>query len=199
MNQNDAFSPPLVVKLIDDRKVKFALSLMDHWIEMAEEIRADRLPVLLEEIDRIPADQISPVGRALAKADARDAIVDITVPMERCRREPKWIKRHLTGALIDGGTPETDVPGILALIPPMDQATIADQIRAMPVFKGNAGGTDESPLVVGLDLAALEKEAKAREASRPADDSIGAESILSSQNDAPASVSEASRIATSQS
>lgn len=166
MNQTTAFNPHYVVRLFDDRLVRFARSSAEHWMTICEEIKAPKAARLRAELDAMT--DLKPGQRLQFIEDIEDIEVSIEQAVNLCRNTPKWIKRHLSLAYVEAGGAEADAAGVLRLIPFTAQQNIAHEIAMLPVVKGAKVGTEENPLVPGIDLEALALEAARleREAAR---------------------------------
>lgn len=156
MNQTTAFNPNLVVKLLDDRVVRFKRSDGDHWAAICEEIKAPKSARLRAELDA--AKDVKPLQRLQLIEDIDDMEIVFEEAQRLCIHTPKWLKVHLSKALEEAGTPVADIPGVLALIPFAKQQEIAHTIAMLPVVKNDKVGTDANPLAVGTDYAVVEAE-----------------------------------------
>lgn len=151
MDQTTCFNPPLVCQLLDGSRVRFARVTMRQWATMAEEMRAERVALLLAEIDK--TDGLKPEEKLKARIAATDHTVSISTAIDRCLNEPNWITRLLENAAKAGGSVGDEATKSLDMIPAIQQASIAHQIAMLPVVKGAKAGTESNPLVPGVDLS----------------------------------------------
>lgn len=189
MNQVTAFNPPLVCKLLNGQLIRFARSDMEHWSAICEEIKAPKRARLLAAIEA--SDDLKPLQKIQAAEDVEDMIVSIDFAVDACRRDPKWIKRHLMLSLVEAGENEDEGNGILRQIPAMTQASIAREIAMLPVVKNNREGTEANPLLAGVEFLASATAPNASDASGTTGESTGAASPDSSGTDTPAHASAA--------
>lgn len=150
MDQSTTFSPHVHVKLIDGRTVKFARSMIEHWVNLCEQYKANAVAGALAEIDAIPTADLKPVARAAARTEARELEVPIGAMAHRCIHSPAWLKAHLLAALEEAGG---DTANVLPLIPWQQQQEIAHVIAMLPVVKNDATGSEANPIVAGVEFA----------------------------------------------
>lgn len=180
MDQTTSFSPPVVCQLLDGSFLRFARADMDLWTLLAAEFNAERIAPTLADIDKNAA--IPPAQKPLAKRVAMDSIIPTFTVMNLCRSDAKHVTRLLTECAKRAGHTPEEIPGKLAMVPPVDQFLFADIVATMPVVRGEKEGSESDPFKPGLDFTSVSTGEKPTASSDEADTTPASSPIAPSSN-----------------